>query len=111
MKQPDTLKCLGVYASGTLSPAEERKLYEAALDDQELFNAVADEELLREALADQAFRQRLIRRLREMDREPASGISAVITNWFFGTSLGISRSILLLARAWNARRQVAWLLR
>ena len=82
MKQPDTLKYLGAYASGTLSPAEERKLYEAALDDQELFNAVADEELLREALADPAFRQRLIRRLREMDREPASGISAVIANWF-----------------------------
>ena len=67
MQRTDSREYLGAYASGTLLPAEERRLHEAALEDQELFNALADEVMLREALADLVFRQRLKRRLRRMD--------------------------------------------
>ena len=74
---------LGAYAWATLSAAEERQLHQAALEDQELFNALADEDLLREALEDEAFRQRLQRRLRELNGEgPVRGFASVLTGWF-----------------------------
>ena len=41
--------------------------------DQELFNALAEEDLMREALEDEAFRRRLRRRLRELNREEEAG--------------------------------------
>ncbi|HET6331554.1 MAG TPA: hypothetical protein VFF76_12265 [Holophagaceae bacterium] len=51
---------LGGYATGTLTEAERRVLFAAALEDQTLFNALADEEALRELLADPGARAKLL---------------------------------------------------
>ena len=72
---------VGAYACDILSPREERRLHEAALDDQDLFDALAEESLLREAFADEAFRQRLLCRLRVLEegfpRRVAAGLAAL----------------------------------
>ena len=52
MKQEDMEKLLGGYATDSLTDAERKALFDAALDDQELFNALHDEENLRDLLAD-----------------------------------------------------------
>ena len=65
---------LGAYSTGTLKAAERRKLLEAALADQAIFNALADEETLREALEDAAFRDRVIARLRALERGAPGGV-------------------------------------
>ncbi|MEI9976347.1 MAG: carboxypeptidase-like regulatory domain-containing protein [Ignavibacteriota bacterium] len=60
MSRDDIQKLLGGYATGTLTPDEQRALYEAALTDQELFDALAREEALREVLSDPASRAQLL---------------------------------------------------
>ena len=82
MREIDVRKLLGAYATGTLSPAEERRLHEAALDDQQLFDALADEDLLREALEDPVFRNRLRLRLRELIEGSSVGFAAGLAAWF-----------------------------
>ena len=67
MKRAEAEKLLGGYATGTLSEAERRLLYEAALADQELFDALADEEALRELLAEPEARKRLLEALAEAE--------------------------------------------
>ncbi|BDU70160.1 hypothetical protein GETHOR_22610 [Geothrix oryzae] len=60
MKHAEAEKLLGGYATGTLTEAERRALFEAALEHQDLFDALADEEALRELLADPAARAHLL---------------------------------------------------
>ncbi|MGJ5819676.1 hypothetical protein [Paludibaculum fermentans] len=55
---------LGGYATGTLTPEENKALMEAALHDQTLFDALMDEEALRETLADGDTRAALLAALR-----------------------------------------------
>lgn len=69
MSRNDLEKLLGGYAAGTLTEAEQRELFEAALHDQSLFEALANEEALRDALADPACRARV---LSALDAEPPS---------------------------------------
>jgi len=57
MKRAEAMKLLGGYATGTLTEAERKLLFEAALGDQELFEALADEEALRELLSDPRVRR------------------------------------------------------
>ena len=80
--KPDVKHYLGGYAWGILSPAEERRLHEAALDDQDLFNALAHEHLFREALEDEEFRSRLKRRLRELNERPGRVFQLGFSDWF-----------------------------
>ncbi|MGC9946497.1 MAG: hypothetical protein ABSF64_09040 [Bryobacteraceae bacterium] len=63
MSREDIQKLLGGYATDTLSEAERRALYAAALEDQELFDALAKEQALREVLQDPAARQQLMEAL------------------------------------------------
>jgi hypothetical protein len=79
---------LGGYATGTLTEAERRALFAAALEDQALFDALADEEALRELLADAATRTRLLALLAEPARKPA------VPLWRRPASLGLAASIL-----------------
>ena len=72
MSREDIQKLLGGYATDTLSEAERRALFEAALDDQELFDALAKEEPLRDVLRDRAARLRLMEALGPA-REPVAG--------------------------------------
>jgi hypothetical protein len=68
MNRDDIRKLLGGYATGTLTPEEQRALFEAALTDQELFDALAREQALRDVLSDPAARAHL---LAVMDDAPA----------------------------------------
>ena len=52
MKPEEIRQLLGGYASGTLSEAERKLLFEAALEDQVLFDAMADEQALKDLLDD-----------------------------------------------------------
>ncbi|HJV21783.1 MAG TPA: hypothetical protein VJ570_03750 [Holophagaceae bacterium] len=60
MRHEEAEKLLGGHATGTLTGAERRTLYEAALEHQDLFDTLADEEALRELLADPAARAHLL---------------------------------------------------
>ena len=60
MTRDDIQKLLGGYATGTLTPEEQRVLFAAALEDQDLFDALAREEALREVLSDPASRAHLL---------------------------------------------------
>jgi len=63
MSREDIEKLLGGYATATLSDAERRALFEAALEDQELFDALAKEHTLRDVLQDPAARAQLLEAL------------------------------------------------
>lgn len=69
MSREEIQKLLGGYATNTLSEAERRALFEAALEDQELFDALAKDQALREVLQDPSARQQLIAALGP-EREP-----------------------------------------
>ncbi len=60
MTRDDIRKLLGGYATGSLSEAERKILFEAALDDQELFDELAQEQALKELLEEPGVKQRLI---------------------------------------------------
>jgi hypothetical protein len=60
MSRDEIQKLLGGYATDTLSDAERRALFAAALDDQELFDTLAKEQALRDVLQDPSARQQLI---------------------------------------------------
>ena len=82
MRDIDVRELLGPYASGTLSPDEERRLHEAALDDQELFEALAEEDRFREALEDEVFRERLKSRLRQLNEQSLRGFAVSLSKLF-----------------------------
>lgn len=52
MRPEEVRHLLGGYASGTLSEAEKKALFEAAMHDQVLFDAMADEQSLKDLLDD-----------------------------------------------------------
>jgi len=60
MSREEIQKLLGGYATGTLSDAEQRTLFEAALEDQELFDALAKEQALRDVMQDPFARGQLL---------------------------------------------------
>jgi hypothetical protein len=60
MSKDEARKLLGGYATGSLSEAERKVLFEAALQDQELFDELAGEQALKEVLDEPGARQRLI---------------------------------------------------
>lgn len=76
---------LGGYASGTLTPEEQQRLFEAAMDDQELFDALANEQALKEILDDPESRGYLRKALAEVPQKssklawwwPAAGLSTI----------------------------------
>ena len=60
MTPDDARKLLGGYATGSLTEAERKALFEAALEDQELFDELAGEQVLKEVLDEPGARQRLL---------------------------------------------------
>ncbi|MBI2875508.1 MAG: hypothetical protein HYY20_01355 [Candidatus Tectomicrobia bacterium] len=75
-------KWLSGYATNTLTEAERRALFEAALDDQALFDALADEQALKELLDAPGSRQRLLEALEETDRAGWKAWLAPLRDWF-----------------------------
>jgi len=63
-------KLIGGYAAGSLSDAERRLLFEAALDDQELFDRLMGEHALKELLQEPKTRARLIAALSPASKPP-----------------------------------------
>jgi hypothetical protein len=72
MTNEEIRKLLGGYATNTLTDAERKVLFEAALDDQELFNAMQEEQALKDLLADPVAREQV----REALEKPAAGKNA-----------------------------------
>lgn len=60
MTPEDARKLLGGYATGSITEAERKALFEAALVDQELFDELAGEQVLKEVLDEPGARQRLL---------------------------------------------------
>ena len=71
MSKDEARKLLGGYATGSLTEAERRMLFEAALKDQELFDELAGEQVLKEVLDEPGARQRLIAALEPPRRHRA----------------------------------------
>lgn len=69
MTRDDIRKLIGGYATGSLTDAERKILFEAALDDQELFDELAREQALKETLDQPGAKRRLIAALES--RPPA----------------------------------------
>jgi RNA polymerase sigma-70 factor (ECF subfamily) len=67
----DIRKLIGGYATGTLTEAERKLLFEAALDDQELYEELAREQALKELLEAPGARARLIGALESGRNRPA----------------------------------------
>jgi hypothetical protein len=63
MKRNELEKLVGGYSAGNLTPQEEERLLEAALQDQALFDELMEQQPLRELLADPQVRRELIREL------------------------------------------------
>ena len=70
MSKDEARKLLGGYATGSLTEAERRVLFEAALEDQELFDELAGEQVLKEVLDEPGARQRLIAVLEPPRKHP-----------------------------------------
>ena len=71
MNRDDIQKLLGGYATGTLTEAEQKTLFEAAMYDQKLFDALAGEEGLRQLLRDPSAKAEL---LRAVEPAPAKSV-------------------------------------
>jgi len=95
MTQDEIRKLLGGYATDTLTEAERKILFEAALEDQDLFNALHDEDALRELLADPVSRHQVRRALE--DSVPADTRRAGF--WSRGWVIGTAAIVLASAAA------------
>ena len=60
---------LSAYAAGTLTPEEQKRLFEKSLSNQKLFDALADEESMRAALSSPLVKKSLTRALEQMDQD------------------------------------------
>ena len=92
MKPVEAERLLGGYATGTLSEAERKTLFAAALDHQDLFDAVMDEEALRELLADPAAKAQLLTAL-------ASAAPKVVRFYRRPGLMGAAASLIVAATA------------
>jgi len=72
MNPEDVRKLIGGYATGSLSEAERKLLFDAALKDQELFDELAGEQVLKEILDEPGARQRLLSALGTLGAEQKS---------------------------------------
>jgi hypothetical protein len=93
MRPTEAEKLLGGHATGTLSEAERRTLFAAALERQELFDALLDEEALRELLADPAMKAQLIAEL------AGSAPPRVVPLWRRPALLGAAAGLIVAATA------------
>ncbi len=81
MAERDIETLLGGYATGTLTEAERRQLFEVAMHDQELFDALTDEQALKEILDDPQCRQRILRALQARERNAAGHTLGSVLQW------------------------------
>ena len=96
MTSDQARKLLGGYATNSLTEAERKALFEAALDDQELFDALQQEEALKELLADPISRSQIQQALTEAPiPRPAAWWSRA---WLWGGLAGaVAAAVLIVA--------------
>lgn len=82
----DLRDLIGRYASGSLSEEEQKRLFEAALEDQDLFDELAREQGIRQLLAEPGVRERLIGALQPPKRTTA---------WFLAAAAGVAAAALI----------------
>ena len=70
MNREEIHRLLGGFATGTLSEAQRKLVFEAALEDQELFDALAQDQALKELLEAPGVRQRLIDSIEVREADP-----------------------------------------
>src|ERR1700687_806372 len=80
MTNEEIRKLLGGYATNTLTDAERKVLFEAALDDQELFNAIQEEQALKDLLSDPISREQVRQALEKP--APAKRATAWWSQWW-----------------------------
>ena len=97
MTNDQARKLLGGYATNSLTEAERKALFEAALDDQELFNSLQQEEALKELLADPISRNQIQQAL----AEPPDARAAAAwwsRRWFWGGIAGaVAATVMMIA--------------
>jgi hypothetical protein len=81
-------KVLGGYATGTLTKSEREALMCAALEDADLFEQLVEEEDWRRVFADEEYRNRLRRRLRQLQPDTRAG-------WRLGTGIFQKRWLMV----------------
>ena len=98
MTSEQARKLLGGYATNSLTEAERKALFEAALDDQELFDALQQEEALKELLADPASRNQIQQALAEAPVPRLAGPAWWSRAWLWGGVAGaVAASVLMVA--------------
>ncbi len=92
MTSDQARKLLGGYATNSLTEAERKALFEAALDDQELFDALQQEEALKDLLADPTSRSQVQQALAK------APISRLRPGWIWGGLAGaVAAAVLMIA--------------
>ena len=95
MSNEQARKLLGGYATNSLTEAERKALFEAALDDQELFDALQQEEALKELLADPVSQNQVQQALAQA---PASGAAWWSRSWVWGGLAGaVAAAVMIVA--------------
>jgi hypothetical protein len=98
VKRDDIRKLLGGYATGTLTDAERKALFEAAMEDQALFDTIADEGVLKDLLDDPQARAYLLEALPARPEPVEKGIPA----WSWSARCSCERPC---RRSWLHRRR------
>ena len=92
MTSEQARKLLGGYATNSLTEAERKALFEAALDDQELFDALQQEQALKELLADPVSRSQIQQTLAE------APVPRPARAWLWGGLAGaVAAGVLIVA--------------
>jgi hypothetical protein len=100
-RDDDIRKLIGAYATGTLTEAERKLLFDAALDDQELFDELTREHALKEILDEPGARDRLIAAL-----EPPAVKRLVWWPWAAaGTAVAIAATVVAIVSLRTPARQ------
>src|SRR5229473_746988 len=102
MTNEEIRKLLGGYATNTLTDAERKVLFEAALDNQELFNAMQEEQALKDLLSDPISREQV----RQALATPAPAKQAVdwwSHWWLWGSAASavVAAILIVVVIRWN----------
>ncbi len=97
MTNSEIRKLLGGYATNTLTEAERKALFEAALEDQELFDALHGEQALKDLLADPISRDQIRQALEKAG--PAKPEPAWWSRWWAwtGAAGAVAAAVLIVA--------------
>jgi hypothetical protein len=88
MPSDDILDLIGRYATGSLTAEEQKRLFDAALDDQDLFEQLVREQDMKQLLDEPGVRDRMIRALEPPPRRR--------TAWIYGIAATVAMSVALV---------------